>query len=233
MKCIVKKILEEVNNNNLPSFVPVYLNIEVQGNGTLPVVEISTNLDNASIYYTIDGSEPTAESGTLYSGLFFVEQSCTLKAIAISSTSQTSIVSRQLVYAATKTNLCNEVTLSNSSPNTSILYDVVVGDVIVMSLSDFSITGTGYLATTLERGDYKSALKDTRRTHEAAVLSDRKMFAFVVTDGTDEDVTENESITSIGATRLIRVKSFTGATQQGQSISAYSEKVTVDLYRPE
>lgn len=45
-------------------------------------VTITSNTEDAAIYYTIDGTTPTAES-TLYTSPFVVEQSCTVKAIAV------------------------------------------------------------------------------------------------------------------------------------------------------
>ena len=46
-------------------------------------VSITCATDGASIYYTIDGSNPAADNGTLYDAPFTLEKSCTVKAIAI------------------------------------------------------------------------------------------------------------------------------------------------------
>ena len=45
-------------------------------------VAISCATEGAEIRYTTDGSEPTMENGTVYSGPFVIEQSCTVKARA-------------------------------------------------------------------------------------------------------------------------------------------------------
>jgi len=46
-------------------------------------VTLGTTTEGASIYYTADGSEPTAAAGTLYAGPVSVNASSTLKAVAV------------------------------------------------------------------------------------------------------------------------------------------------------
>jgi nucleoid-associated protein YgaU len=46
-------------------------------------VTLSTATDGAQIYYTADGSEPTAEKGTRYAGPVTVSESATLKAVGV------------------------------------------------------------------------------------------------------------------------------------------------------
>ena len=46
-------------------------------------ISISCATEGASIYYTIDGSEPTAENGTLYEAPFTLAEAATVKAIAV------------------------------------------------------------------------------------------------------------------------------------------------------
>ena len=45
-------------------------------------VSLSCATEGALIYYTLDGSEPSAENGTLYTGTFTIYESVTVKAIA-------------------------------------------------------------------------------------------------------------------------------------------------------
>lgn len=47
------------------------------------VITVTTATDGASIYYTTDGSEPSAENGTLYTDGITISESCTIKAIAV------------------------------------------------------------------------------------------------------------------------------------------------------
>ena len=46
-------------------------------------VTLSCSTEGASIYYTIDGSQPSASHGTLYEGAFTIGSNCTLKAISV------------------------------------------------------------------------------------------------------------------------------------------------------
>ncbi len=46
-------------------------------------IEISCATDGAKIYYTLDGTNPSAENGTLYEGAFEISENCILKVIAV------------------------------------------------------------------------------------------------------------------------------------------------------
>jgi hypothetical protein len=62
-----------------PTFSP-----EAGAYATPPQVTISTTTEGASIYYTVDGSTPTVEGGTLYASPFAISQlPTTVKAIAV------------------------------------------------------------------------------------------------------------------------------------------------------
>ena len=66
-----------------PAATPVF----EPGSGTMffsvqQKVAISCATEGAEIRYTTDGSEPTMENGTVYSGPFVIKQSCTVKARA-------------------------------------------------------------------------------------------------------------------------------------------------------
>lgn len=46
-------------------------------------ITITTKTDGAKIYYTTDGSAPTAENGTLYTGAFKLSKTCILRVVAV------------------------------------------------------------------------------------------------------------------------------------------------------
>ena len=46
-------------------------------------VTISCATEGATIYYTIDGTEPTAQGGTIYTEAIVLEEACTVKAVAV------------------------------------------------------------------------------------------------------------------------------------------------------
>ena len=48
-------------------------------------VELSTTTVDADIYYTVDGSDPSASNGTLYSGAITINEDTILKAVAVKS----------------------------------------------------------------------------------------------------------------------------------------------------
>ena len=62
-------------------FVQIIQNTQnIQSNPSIPMVQLRTLHDDRPIYYTLDGSEPTAAS-TKYEGPFPLERSATIKAI--------------------------------------------------------------------------------------------------------------------------------------------------------
>jgi hypothetical protein len=67
------------NGNGLLGFVD---DTELDGNGNLTVT-LSTATENASIYYTTDGSLPDADNGTLYTGPLAIGTTTTLRARAV------------------------------------------------------------------------------------------------------------------------------------------------------
>ncbi len=73
-------------------------------------VTISTATSGASIYYTTDGTTPTPENGTLYSGAFTVSETTTVKAIAIAAGYDDSNVTT------------SEINISSGSSSTSTIY---------------------------------------------------------------------------------------------------------------
>ena len=59
------------------------------------IVSLSSITDNASIYYTMDGSEPTSSS-TLYSAPFTINSTTTLKAIAILNDNNSTVMTKTI-----------------------------------------------------------------------------------------------------------------------------------------
>lgn len=56
-------------------------------------VSITCDTENATIYYTIDGSEPSANNGKIYTGTITIKETTTVKAIAIKNGLENSSVS--------------------------------------------------------------------------------------------------------------------------------------------
>ena len=66
---------------------------------TSNTITISAKEDNAKIYYTLDGTEPTSSS-TLYSEPFAITSACTVKAVAVVGTVISSTKSFDATYTA-------------------------------------------------------------------------------------------------------------------------------------
>jgi hypothetical protein len=82
-----------------PEFAPGGSNISASGK-----VKISCGTEDASIYYTTDGTTPCAANGTLYTGPVTLGSSCTLKAIAVTSDGNASIVTSKAYTVPTSYN---------------------------------------------------------------------------------------------------------------------------------
>ncbi|MFY9910337.1 MAG: chitobiase/beta-hexosaminidase C-terminal domain-containing protein [Candidatus Sulfotelmatobacter sp.] len=97
-------------------------------------VKLTDSTPNASIYYTTDGSTPSANNGILYSAPITLTTSMTIKAIAIGTGLSSSGVATGIYTLQAMTpgfspfpssyNPPQTVKLSDSTPNTSIYYTV-------------------------------------------------------------------------------------------------------------
>jgi hexosaminidase len=67
------------------------------------ITETLSTIDNAPIYYTTDGTEPTKAS-TAYSAPIKISESCTLNAIAIRPSSKSNILTKE--FAFNKATMC-------------------------------------------------------------------------------------------------------------------------------
>jgi len=93
--CVVKAIAmcDDMLDSNITSFAitrnwlpigDVSVSAEAAFVGASTPVTLSCATEGAEIYYTLDGSEPTAES-TMYEGMFDLTNRCTVRALAVLS----------------------------------------------------------------------------------------------------------------------------------------------------
>lgn len=80
-------------------------------------VTISCATDGATIYYTTDGTEPSATNGTEYTGEIIVSESTTFKAIAVKGENSSSVVTA--AYTIQKSTNIETVTLDYREPFTA------------------------------------------------------------------------------------------------------------------
>ena len=137
----------ESNSVQPPVFTPV------GGVYDVPVdVTISCATTGASIYYTTDGSEPSATNGTLYNGEeFLVSETTTYKAVAVKNGNTSSVVTAE--YTIAPHTAIETVTLDYSEPFTAGIGKFVVENVSgyspVWTLDgNYGIKGTAYNANT-------------------------------------------------------------------------------------
>lgn len=129
--------------NPVFSPVPGIYNVDID-------VTISCATDGATIYYTTDGSEPSATNGTEYTGEMVVSESTTFKAIAVKDGNTSSVVTA--AYTINKNTEIATVTLDYSEPFTAgignFTIDNVSGFSPVWSLDgNYGVKGTSYSPT--------------------------------------------------------------------------------------
>lgn len=76
------------------------------------MVTLSCETEDASVYYTIDGTDPSSES-TLYNEPFEIAESCLLKAVAVKGGKSSDIVTKNLTVAPRVKNIKEILTLAD------------------------------------------------------------------------------------------------------------------------
>ena len=84
------------------TMTPPVIGVTATFTGTRTEVVISNEMDGATIFYTLDGSEPNSDS-TRYTGPFYVTDSCTIKAYAAMPDYLDSVVVTAVVTRAWET----------------------------------------------------------------------------------------------------------------------------------
>ncbi|MBR5085745.1 MAG: chitobiase/beta-hexosaminidase C-terminal domain-containing protein [Muribaculaceae bacterium] len=126
--------------NPVFSPVPGIYNVDID-------VTISCATDGATIYYTTDGTDPTATTGTEYTGEMVVSETTTFKAIAVKDSNTSSVVTA--AYTINKSTEIATVTLDYSEPFTAGIGDFTIDNVSgfspVWSLDgNYGVKGTSY-----------------------------------------------------------------------------------------
>ena len=134
----------------------------VNGHG----ITITTETPDADIYYTTDGSEPTVETGILYTGAFDVHETCTIKAKGFKENWEPSeVVSKEIVVklptpeiSLTQSETSASIVLANSSDYEhyeDVLFEIRIGD-----STDWETIGTFSTAYNLD-GNYTYHVRAT------------------------------------------------------------------------
>ena len=102
-------------------------------------IAITNNTDGATIYYTTDGSEPSADNGTKYESPFTITETTTVKAIAVKEGESSDIVE------ATYTKIVPECVLPVISPQGG---DTPESAISILQHSNITITPAEYNTVT-------------------------------------------------------------------------------------
>ena len=108
------------------------------------VVFISTETEGAAIWYTLDGTIPSAENGTLYTRAFEVDRNCTIKAIGVKDDYYDSPIGELAVdwfRVATPTFVLDGTTLSISCKDEKAAIYYSIGEDAEPSSSSTRYTG--------------------------------------------------------------------------------------------
>lgn len=130
------------------SSITINYTIDVVTSPTIPAsctfmdsktIAITNNTDGATIYYTTDGSEPSADNGTKYESPFTITETTTVKAIAVKEGESSDIVE------ATYTKIVPECVLPVISPQGG---DTPESAISILQHSSITITPAEYNTVT-------------------------------------------------------------------------------------
>ncbi len=149
-------------------------------------VTIDCATTGASIYYTTDGTEPSATNGTLYNGEeFLVSETTTYKAVAVKNGNTSSVVTAE--YTIAPHTAIETVTLDYSEPFTA-----GIGKFTVQNVSGFAPVWTLDGAYGIKGTSYSA---NTNPTNNAAVS--RFLSPIIdMTDATQPELTFSHQINS-------------------------------------
>lgn len=183
---------------------------------------ISTTMADAVIYYTIDGTEPTAES-SVYTDSITVEHNCTVKAVAMRqnwfpSQMTTLVVDWFKVSDVQFAQSGNVVTLSTATANAKIFYTLSNNvNVEQEYTTPLTMTGDCTIEAWAMRDGYTPSNTTSFVFHAGAVTCSNPVFA------------RNENVITISTlTDGASIYYTTDCTDPTEQSTLYSEAITVD-----
>ena len=121
-------------------------------------ISIACATEGASIYYTIDGSEPSAENGTLYEAPFTLAEDATVKAIAVAEGMENSSVAEAAFTLLSGTVASVTFDFTDPSSLTPVQEEPAFGQSASISVNDVVFTA-GSVSLSFDKG---SATTDCR-----------------------------------------------------------------------
>ena len=187
-------------------------------------VSISCTTEGASIYYTLDGTEPSAENGTLYEAPFTLAEEATVKAVAVADGLENSEIA-EAVFTAPAANIAEFIEKSPSKA-TSISGTVTVvgqaGSYLFLQDETAKIVAFGTLDNTYSNGDQLTGVKGTYELYNG--LPELKVVASSFGTATEGTPIEPETITlsELKSTELLTYVKVEGVTIPEGSSKSYT-----------
>ncbi len=127
-------------------------------------IAITTETTNAAIYYTIDGTTPAADNGTLYTAPFTVSETCTVKAVGVLDGYDNSLTaSVDFIVPFEVANIAAFITAADTKTPAIITGAVTVvaqiGDNLIVQDESGKLLVYGTLANTYKNGDQLTNIK--------------------------------------------------------------------------
>ncbi|MBQ1694790.1 MAG: chitobiase/beta-hexosaminidase C-terminal domain-containing protein, partial [Bacteroidales bacterium] len=178
-------------------------------------VTLACETADASIYYTLDGTDPTAES-TLYNAPFTLDATTTVKAIAVKENMQNSAIA--------------EVTFTKVEPAVAVNYTRITslsqlqdGDKVILAARRYdSIPSTYYVAPTRIANNRFNGVEVTAENEIITTEVDSVVWTVKETDGVYKFVNTSNDTLGYGTSGT----TFTSATNKEWTIVEYTNVST-------
>lgn len=178
-------------------------------------VTLACETADASIYYTLDGTDPTAES-TLYNAPFTLDATTTVKAIAVKENMQNSTIA--------------EVTFTKVEPAVAVNYTRITslsqlqdGDKVILAARRYdSIPSTYYVAPTRIANNRFNGVEVTAENEIITTEVDSVVWTVKETDGVYKFVNASNDTLGYGTSGT----TFTSATNKEWTIVEYTNVST-------
>lgn len=182
-------------------------------------IEITCATEGASIYYTIDGNDPTAES-TLYEAPFTLSEECTVKAIAIAEGMEnSSITEAAFTFLSDDTkvvtyNFTDPSSLTPAQETPAVGGDVVINDVEFTNGSISLVCAKNSAGTDCRL--YNSNGNVTLRTYR---VKDAETGATITISAKDANISSIQFDGASDSNLIADCGTLTGSTWTGESNS--------------
>ena len=187
-------------------------------------IGITCSTDGASIYYTIDGTDPSETNGTLYEAPFTLAADATVKAIAVAANLSNSSIATA-TYTFPVANIAAFIEAANSKATTISGTVTVVaqsGSYLFLEDATGKIIAYGSLTNTYNNGDQLTGVKGTYTLYNGLPEMNVEASSFgTATAGTAVEPT-TIALSELASTELLTYVKVTGVTIPESSSKSYT-----------